>query len=113
MQLIDIILFVLILFTGLSVVIFLLSYLGYKRKTNTNNNVKAEVNDKITKDVPQNTVEELPEKVDPVKPTELPKKNQRFEVFIPDSKTEVKPDIQKITDKKSHHPKTITIKPKQ
>ena len=113
MQLIEIIQLALILFIALSIVIFLFSYLGYRRKSKTEDFTKAEVNDKKVKIAPPKVVEELPGKPEPVKETESIKKNQRFEVFVPDVETDVKSDPQKNLKKKSHHPKTLTIKHKR
>ena len=113
MQLIEIIQLALILFIALSIVIFLFSYLGYIRKSKTEDFTRAEVNDKKVEIIPPKVIEELQVKPEPVKETESIKKSQRFEVFVPDVETNVKSDPQKNLKKKSHHPKTLTIKHKR
>ncbi|HMN23819.1 MAG TPA: hypothetical protein PL018_13470 [Ignavibacteriaceae bacterium] len=113
MQLIEIIQLALILFIALSIVIFLFSYVGYRRKSKTEDFKSTKVNDKKVEIVPPKVVEELPVKPEPVKEIESIKKSQRFEVFIPDVETDVKSDPQKNLKKKSHHPKTLTIKHKR
>ena len=113
LQLIEIIQLALILFIALSIVIFLFSYLGYRQKSKTEYFTKTGANDKKADIVPQEVIEELPSTPEPIKETESIKKNQRFEVFVPDVKTEDKPEPQKNLKKKSHHPKTLTIKHKR
>ncbi|MEO8233763.1 MAG: hypothetical protein ABI638_15900 [Ignavibacteriota bacterium] len=113
MQLIEIIQLALVLFIVLSIVIFLFSYLGYRQKSKTEDFTKTEVNDKKTDIVPPKVVEELPIKPEPIKEKESIKKNQRFEVFVPDIEIDLKSEQQKNLNKKSHHPKTLTIKHKR
>ena len=113
LQLIDIIKLALILFIALSIVIFLFSYFGYRKKSKTENFIRAGVNDKKVDITPPKIVEELPSKPELIKEKESIKKNQRFEVYIPNLETEVKSESQKNLKKKSHHPKTLTIKHKR
>ena len=113
MQLIDIIKLALILFIALSIIIFLFSYFGYRKKSKTEDLTRTEVNDKKVDITPPKIVEELPSKPELIKEKESIKKNQRFEVYIPNLETEVKSESQKNLKKKSHHPKTLTIKHKR
>ena len=110
MQLIEIIQFALIFFVAISVIIFLFSYLGYRKKSQENNLQKSIPVDKkveIEKPIVAEKLNPLPE---PEKPKEKKIVSPKFKVFTPE--TDSKIESEKSQSKKSHFPKTLTIKHK-
>ncbi|MBK7630578.1 MAG: hypothetical protein IPJ23_07745 [Ignavibacteriales bacterium] len=109
MQLIEIVQIALLLFIVASAIIFLFSYLGYRTKSKANDLPKVSTNLKNEIIQPK-----IVEKQNPIleqdKPKDQIKKNPRFEVFIPENDGKI--DSEKFRSKKSHFPKTLTIKHK-
>ena len=87
--------------------------MGYRRKFKTLDFPIADVNDKKVEIIPPKVVENSQSRPEPVKEKESIKKNQRFEVFVPDVEIELKSGSKKNRNKNSHHPKTLNIKHKQ
>jgi hypothetical protein len=110
LQLIEIVQIALLLFIALSAIIFLFSYLGYRTKSKTNVLSKTStVNIK-----PEIKQSKVVDSGNPQQKNDTPKnpinKNPRFEVFTPDKDEKI--ESEKSFKKKSHYPKTLTIKHK-
>jgi hypothetical protein len=111
LQLIEIVQLALLLFIAVSAIIFMFSYLGYRSKSKLDNKLPKEImNDKNVDTINPKVVENSISQPKSDKPKNLIKKNPRFEVFTPDR--DGKFDSEKSSNKKSHIPKTLTIKNK-
>lgn len=111
MQLIEIIQLALLLFIAVIAIIFLFSYLGYRTKSKLKDDLIRESNsDKKVEPINSKVVENSMSQVESEKLINPIKKNPRFEVFTPDNSGII--DSEKSAKKKSHFPKTLTIKHK-
>lgn len=110
MQLIEIVQIALLLFIAASAIIFLFSYLGYRRKSKITH-VPNEIthSEKVIPVKPKVIEKSKPQPL-PIKQAEMMKKNPRFEVFTPDNDDQTGSD--KSRNKKLHYPKTLSIKHK-
>ena len=110
MQLIEIVQIALLLFITISAIIFLFSYLGYRNKSKVDRIPNSPIIDKKVENTEPNAVNKPNRITQPETPKETIKGNPRFEVFTPDKDGQIEPD--KTRAKKSHFPKTLTIRHK-
>jgi len=112
LQLIEIIQLALLFFIVLSAIIFLFSYLGYRTKSKLKKLPKPKYESKEIETQKTEVIQSSVKSPEPEKPKESLDQNPRFEVYTPNSDTNVNQKSQKLLKKKSHSPKTLIIKHK-
>lgn len=111
MQLIEIIQLALLFFIALSAIIFLFSYLGFRKKSKLIETPQPKHESKKIETQKTEVKQDSVKNPKPEKLKESVKQNPRFEVYTPSSSITAKQNSLK-SNNKSHSPKTLIIKHK-
>jgi hypothetical protein len=112
LQLIEIVQLALLIFIALSATVIIISYMGYRTKSNVKEFYKTKIDDskKVILETPVS--EEFIENPETHTSKKSEKQKPRFEIFNPSSDDKLKLISENSVKKKSHSPKTLIIKHK-
>ncbi len=110
LQLIEIVQLTLLIFIVASTIIFLISYLGYRRNSKANEFYEIKKDVLIEADKEIKIDDFTAEQKQIIRPREIVRKTPRFKVFTPSSNDDPIKKKENSDKSKSHNPRTIVLK---